>query len=77
MGWLGKLLILVGVIFILTGMIILALNKFVFKEGTKLPGDILIKRDGITFYFPITSAIVISILLTVLLNVLLWFLIKK
>ena len=32
----------------------------------RLPGDIVIKRDGFTFYLPITTCIVISVLLTVL-----------
>ena len=30
----------------------------------RLPGDILIRRDGFTFYLPITTCIVISVLLT-------------
>ena len=30
----------------------------------RLPGDIVIRRDGFTFYLPITTCIVISVLLT-------------
>jgi hypothetical protein len=32
----------------------------------KLPGDILIKRDNFTFYFPITTSILASIILSLL-----------
>ena len=32
----------------------------------RLPGDLFIKRDNFTFYFPITTSIVISIVLSVL-----------
>jgi hypothetical protein len=32
----------------------------------KLPGDILIKKDNSQFYFPITTCIIISIILTLL-----------
>jgi DUF2905 family protein len=31
----------------------------------RLPGDIVIRRDGFTFYLPITTCIVVSVLLTV------------
>ena len=57
----GKPLILVGIILILTGLFI----SFVGR----LPGDIYIKKDNFTFYFPITSSIVFSILLSVLLYI--------
>ncbi len=36
----------------------------------KLPGDILIRKDSFTFYFPIATCIVLSILATILLR---WF----
>ena len=39
----------------------------------KLPGDILIKRDNFTFYFPITT----SILASVILSLLAWLLLRK
>lgn len=35
----------------------------------RLPGDIRIERDGFSFYFPLASSIIVSILLTILLNV--------
>jgi len=39
----------------------------------KLPGDILIKRDSFTFYFPLTT----SILASLILSLLAWFLFRK
>ena len=39
----------------------------------KLPGDILIKRDNFTFYFPLTT----SILFSVVLSLLAWLLFRK
>jgi len=33
----------------------------------RLPGDIYVKRDGFSFYFPLTTSIVLSIVLTLLL----------
>jgi hypothetical protein len=38
----------------------------------KLPGDIAIRRDGNTFFFPIVTCLVLSVVLTILLNVILW-----
>ena len=44
-----------------------------FSPIGKLPGDILIKRDNFTFYFPITT----SILASGILSLLAWFLFRK
>lgn len=41
-----------------------------------LPGDIRIERDGFSFYFPITSAIIISVVLSVVLTIVDWILRK-
>jgi hypothetical protein len=53
-------LIIVGGIFILFGRI---------PFFGKLPGDIYIKKENFIFYFPITTAILISIILTLILNI--------
>ncbi len=45
----------------------LDLKIFDFKLK-KLPGDILIKKDNFTFFFPITTSIIVSIILTLILN---------
>ena len=64
LGALGKLLILLGVFIILMGLLMMAGDKIPWIG--KLPGDILIKKEKITFYFPLTTSILISIILTLL-----------
>jgi hypothetical protein len=62
----SKLLITFGVLFLLIGGILTVLSKFpVFGH---LPGDIIIKRNSFTFYFPLASSIIISLILTLILN---------
>jgi uncharacterized protein HemY len=61
---LGKVLIIIGVVIAGIG-IILVLRPEVPWLG-KLPGDILIKKDNFRFYFPVTTCIIISIILTLL-----------
>jgi hypothetical protein len=66
-GALGKLLILIGVFVIAIGVFLLIGEKIPWIG--KLPGDIIIKKERFTFYFPITTSIIISILLTLLFTV--------
>jgi hypothetical protein len=68
MGDLGKLLMAVGIFLTLLGALITLLSKFPLPLGN-LPGDIKIERDNFTFYFPIASSILISLILTALLNI--------
>ncbi len=61
---LGKLLILFGVVLVVLGGLLLLSGKIPFLG--RLPGDIVIRREHWSFYFPLTTSIVISILLTLL-----------
>jgi len=61
---LGKLLILVGIFVIAIGVLLLVGEKIPWVG--RLPGDIIIRKKSFTFYFPITTSIIISILLTLL-----------
>lgn len=70
---LGKLIISVGVILVVVGAILSFFGKLPFIG--KLPGDILIKRGNFSFYAPITTGILISVLLSILLTI--FFNIKK
>ncbi len=63
---LGKLLIVLGLGAILLGLVIMALSKFISLGH--LPGDIFIKGEHGSFYFPIVSCIVLSVVLIVILN---------
>ena len=62
----GKMLILIGVIFIVAGILFLLSARF--KWFTSLPGNIIVKKENFTFYFPLATCIVISIVLTIVLN---------
>lgn len=53
----------IGILFIILGVIAYILNGHLFR----LPGDIVIKKENFSFYFPITSMILLSIVLTLIL----------
>ncbi|MGB7572416.1 MAG: DUF2905 domain-containing protein [Thermodesulfobacteriota bacterium] len=63
-GALGKMLILLGVFIILIGLLLLVGEKIPWIG--RLPGDIIIRKKNFTFYFPIVTSILISIILTLL-----------
>lgn len=58
----GKLLIIVGIVFIIAGLIITYGPRIPFLG--KLPGDIAIERENFKVYIPIASSILISVLLS-------------
>jgi hypothetical protein len=62
----AKWLITLGIVFLVLGLAWPLVSKFGFGFG-QLPGDIRIERKGFTFYFPITSGIVVSLLITLVL----------
>jgi hypothetical protein len=60
----ARTLIILGVVLVAAGL----LWPWLQKAGIgRLPGDILIQRDGFTLYLPITTSILISIVISVLL----------
>lgn len=63
---LAKLLIVFGIVLIAAGLAVGLAEKF--QGLPKLPGDIMIKKDNFSFYFPITTSLVFSVLITLLLN---------
>jgi len=71
----GKILIGIGIVIVLMGAVLVLAGRLpgVFGPIGKLPGDILIKRDSFTFYFPITT----SILASIILSLLAWLLFRK
>jgi hypothetical protein len=68
LGSFGKIFLAVGGLLILIGAL-LVLGDRVPGLGMlgRLPGDIFIKRDNFSFYFPITTSILISIVLSMVL----------
>lgn len=65
----AKWLVIAGVVLILLGLAWPLLGKLGLG---RLPGDIRIVRDGFTFYFPITTGLIVSAVLSLVL----WFLRK-
>lgn len=62
----GKILLLVGILIILAGIIVYFFHDSLKWIG-KLPGDIRIEKENFRFYFPITTMVIISILISLLL----------
>ena len=61
----GKLLLITGLIIAGIGLLMMAGIPF-----GRLPGDIVIRKGSGTFYFPLVTCILLSIILTILLSVL-------
>jgi len=62
----GNSLIIFGIILTVFGILLNLLAKF---NLPLLPGDILIQKENFTFYFPIVSSLLVSILLTLIINI--------
>ncbi len=62
----NKPLIIIGLLITLTGFLWPIISKIPFG---KLPGDISVEKENFGFYFPVTSSIVVSILLTLLFKI--------
>jgi Protein of unknown function (DUF2905) len=59
-----RFLIGLGLVILVTGIVWPILSRIGLG---RLPGDMMFQRDGITFYFPLVTSIIISIMLTILL----------
>jgi len=66
MAEIGKLLLILGIILSIMGLI------FIFGSKVpglgRLPGNIFIKKENVTFFFPIVTCILISIIVTLILS---------
>ena len=60
----GKFLIIVGAIIVLVGGLLLLSGKIPWLG--RLPGDIMVQRKNFTFYFPLATSILLSLLITLL-----------
>ncbi len=63
---LGKMLILMGLFIVVIGLLLVLGSKIPLIG--RLPGDIVIKRGNFTFYFPLATCIILSVLLTLILS---------
>ena len=64
MGDFGRLLILFGVVLVAVGALLTFAGKIPWLG--KLPGDIYYKSDHVTFYFPLATCVIISVVLSLL-----------
>jgi hypothetical protein len=62
----GKLLMAVGALLLGLGAVLTLAGKVGWLG--RLPGDFRFQRDGFSFYFPLATCLLLSLLLTVLLN---------
>ena len=60
MGDLGKSIIFIGIVLIIVGILVTIAGKM--PGAGKLPGDIFIKKENFSFYFPLTTCILLSII---------------
>ena len=63
----GRALIVVGAILLIVGLI---LTYFPFFRVGRLPGDILVRRGNWSFYVPLATSLILSLLLTLVLWIL-------
>lgn len=65
---LGRFVLIASVILIAAGIVLMLIEKVPLVG--RLPGDIVIKRKNFTFYFPLATSVLLSIILTILLSLL-------
>lgn len=62
----GKTLMIFGILLVIVGAVIYFGGKYTALG--RLPGDIHIERENFSFYFPVVTSIIISLILTVVIN---------
>ena len=65
MDSIGKTLLVIGGLIAAVGLLIILFGRLGLG---RLPGDIIIQRERFTFYFPIVTMLIVSIVLTLLFN---------
>lgn len=65
MSELAKLLILIGAIMLVSGLVMLGIQKLPFSD--RIPGDIIVKKENVTLYFPLGTGIILSVLVSLIL----------
>jgi hypothetical protein len=66
MSDMGKLLVLVGAVVTLAGVVLMLVGRANIPLG-RLPGDIVYRGKNTTFYFPLATSILVSVVLSVVL----------
>jgi hypothetical protein len=73
--FIARYLMIGGIVLFLVGGGVYLAAKFGLPLG-RLPGDIRIEGENVSFYFPLTTSILVSVVLTILLNLISRFLHK-
>ena len=68
---LGRLLIVAGGLLLAGGVLLVLLGQIPFFG--RLPGDIAVERERFSFFFPLASMLIVSLVLTVVVNIVLRF----
>jgi len=68
MAPIGKSLVMLGILVACAGALMWALGSI--PGVSRLPGDIYVRRGNFTFYFPIVTCIIVSVVATLLLSLL-------
>ncbi|MCK5492999.1 MAG: DUF2905 domain-containing protein [Candidatus Omnitrophica bacterium] len=63
---LGKIIIFLGITITIIGFILFVFPKIKLPFLGRLPGDILAHKKNFSFYFPITTCIILSIILSII-----------
>ena len=66
LGGLARLLIVAGGLLLAGGVLLVLLGQIPFFG--RLPGDIAIERERFSFFFPLVSMLILSLVLTILIN---------
>jgi hypothetical protein len=66
---LGKLLVVLGIVLVVAGVVVMLLGRTNLPLG-RLPGDIIYRGKNTTFYFPLATSLLVSVVLSVVLYVL-------
>jgi uncharacterized membrane protein len=65
---LGKTLIVIGLILVAAGIIVMFRDSIpLIRHLGRLPGDISVERGNFSFYFPVATSIVVSLVLSLIL----------
>lgn len=63
----GRTLVVIGALLVAIGGLVWVVERFLPGQGLgRLPGDIVVKRDNFTFYFPLATSILLSLGLSLL-----------
>jgi hypothetical protein len=65
MGGLGRPLIVLGLVLVIVGIVLTFGDRLPIRLG-RLPGDVVYRGRNTTFYFPIVTCVLLSVLLTLL-----------